>query len=389
MDIRRDMFMRPQRLDALTSLRFFAAFLIVLHHSFGAFEFGQTWNWYFPTYQAVSFFFVLSGFILTYVYRTFETQKAVLQFYIARIARIWPLHLFSLLLILVSAWGWYKHQLSVNPVFFGKTLVANVFLLQSWIPDSAYFYSFNAVSWSISTEFAFYLMFPFLLLNFSRTWKYKLLLGFSFALGVVGLCLLLDLPVEGDAKFGAFALISILPVVRLFEFIVGMVSAMVYFKIHPVFHPGKTAATCLEVAALSVVILGMVSNQYVLSITGKLIGPQLNTWINNGSASALTTGVFILCFAMGKGLLSRGLSMPFFVFLGEISFSIYLLHQILIRFFTSVIKPDIQISMWAAFLSFLVILFISSYVSWALVEKPFRKKILLAGKKFVERRFTD
>lgn len=371
--------MKPERLDALTSLRFFAAFLIVFHHSFGAFGFGQGWNERLPTYQAVSFFFVLSGFILTYVYRTFETKEDVWRFYIARFARIWPLHIFTLLLVVILFKSWYKSQAAVNPAFF-KALAANIFLIQAWIPDRSYFWSFNAVSWSISTEFAFYLLFPFLILNFSRIWKRKLLLGFLLSVGIVVLCSLFDLPLESNARFGSFGLICIHPAVRIFDFLVGMASAVIYFKIAPLYHPGKAIATCLEIVMLSAIILGMMSNQYLQLLARDLLGGQTCLWIDNGSAIALVTGLFIICFAMEKGLLSKGLSSPIFVFLGEISFSIYLLHQIFIRFFTSFIKPGLQISLWAAYLYFLLVLFISSYVTWALIEKPFRKIILSTAK---------
>jgi len=59
------------KLDQLTALRFFAALMIVVHHLVGVFgikDIGVNWG------QGVSFFFVLSGFILTYVYPSLESM---------------------------------------------------------------------------------------------------------------------------------------------------------------------------------------------------------------------------------------------------------------------------------------------------------------------------
>jgi peptidoglycan/LPS O-acetylase OafA/YrhL len=78
------------RLDQLTSLRFFAAYLIILYHSVGLFgieRIGVNLG------QGVSFFFVLSGFILTYVYPRLDSWTDIRQFWRARFARIWPAYI--------------------------------------------------------------------------------------------------------------------------------------------------------------------------------------------------------------------------------------------------------------------------------------------------------
>jgi hypothetical protein len=73
----------PAKLNALTSLRFFAAFAIVVEHSRGLLlppDILTDW----PLDQGVSFFFVLSGFILVYVYPEIQTSDLVLRFWTAR-----------------------------------------------------------------------------------------------------------------------------------------------------------------------------------------------------------------------------------------------------------------------------------------------------------------
>ena len=74
------------RLNALTSLRFFAAFVVMLHHFIsGSLGFAGAAH-------GVAFFFVLSGFILTSNYPHLSTWQDRRSFLLARFARIWPAH---------------------------------------------------------------------------------------------------------------------------------------------------------------------------------------------------------------------------------------------------------------------------------------------------------
>src|SRR6266576_619369 len=80
----------PRNIRSLTALRFFAAAMIVVFHSNGTFWTARDVVW---LSQGVTFFFVLSGFILAYVYPRLDDATAVRRFLILRIARIWPGHL--------------------------------------------------------------------------------------------------------------------------------------------------------------------------------------------------------------------------------------------------------------------------------------------------------
>lgn len=84
---------QPGRLGALTGLRFIAASLIVIEHS-------ATFGLQLPRFgydHGVSFFFVLSGFILSYVHPKIEGRREAVMFILYRIARIWPAHVIVLL----------------------------------------------------------------------------------------------------------------------------------------------------------------------------------------------------------------------------------------------------------------------------------------------------
>jgi peptidoglycan/LPS O-acetylase OafA/YrhL len=140
----------PPRLDSLTGLRFFAALVVVLTHI--GFQFSRSTSVIRTEsygYTGVTFFFLLSGFVLTW---SCANQPAA-RFLWLRFSRVWPLHIvtavFSMTVIA---------SLAVNDGLVGRLL--QVFLLQAWSPNQQIYYGGNSVSWSLSAEMFFYLMFP-------------------------------------------------------------------------------------------------------------------------------------------------------------------------------------------------------------------------------------
>jgi peptidoglycan/LPS O-acetylase OafA/YrhL len=160
------------KLDPLTSLRFFAAAMIVAYHGRGR-GLGPAWLDHFALGQGVSFFFILSGFVLAYNYASFDSRGAVWRFYWSRFARIWPSHIASTLLIIALIGNISYFTLPAESR--AQITLAYITLVHAWLPLSEYIASYNAVSWSISAEFFFYLAFPLLVLNWQRTWRVKLL----------------------------------------------------------------------------------------------------------------------------------------------------------------------------------------------------------------------
>ena len=192
-------------------------------HSVNAFRIWDSSKIPFPLGQGVSFFFVLSGFILTYVYPSLSGGHRIRDFYVARIARIWPAHFvtFLLLLWLIPSGGW---------VWNGawQIVAANLFLVHGWIPTACYYFFFNGPSWSIWTEAFFYLAFPFLIWRLDRSWWWKLLCTAAFVAAVLCLTDLLKLPPHDPKNYSqvtAHGLACINPLVRILEFVFGMAVA--------------------------------------------------------------------------------------------------------------------------------------------------------------------
>ena len=208
---------RPSRLDALTGLRFWFAFLVVVHHSL------QHWfgNRVYPVadfgYIGVDFFFVLSGFVLTWSWRP---EVSAGRFWWNRVARIWPLHLTTLVLAVVFVADQINH-----PGVLGT--VANLLLLQAWVPSDKVYFGYNAVAWSLSCEVFFYLAFPWLVkaIAVMSTQRRRALIG-----AVIGLLLLypgvFSLTIAPHDFSGWEWTTYVAPLWRLGEFVIGIVAAL-------------------------------------------------------------------------------------------------------------------------------------------------------------------
>ncbi|GAA3489250.1 MULTISPECIES: acyltransferase family protein [Streptomyces] len=147
----------PNRLDSLTSLRFFAAFAVFAHHFTGL---GNKTGYgtapaIFPYSMigghGVTFFFVLSGFLLTWV---FKPQEHPVAFYWRRMARIWPASLAAAVL------GFYAYYVAAHEHVDWPSVIASLFLVQTWFPGVTPTLPGNEVTWTLSVELLFYALFP-------------------------------------------------------------------------------------------------------------------------------------------------------------------------------------------------------------------------------------
>ena len=160
-----------RHVSALTSLRFFAALGVVLFHYYPRSEdaSGPVFNLMNHAYVGVSFFFVLSGFVLAYTTGTKDryTRTEYLTFYARRIARVYPAFLLATLLHW-PLFAWFQLATLPSPDDFlriGGVSLLTFSLTQSYFPWSLG--ELNAPSWSVSVEMFLYAMFPWLLVRIS------------------------------------------------------------------------------------------------------------------------------------------------------------------------------------------------------------------------------
>ncbi|MFL9952496.1 acyltransferase [Paraburkholderia nemoris] len=363
-----------KKLDSLTALRFFAAVSIVIEHSKSAFR-SMDWIPHFHYDFGVSFFFVLSGFILCYTYRDFDSVGSVRRFYVARIARVWPLHLFMLgtFLVVIPIQGW----------FFGGTdghraaiFLANIFLIHAWIPIIAFFFSFNAVSWSISTEAFFYLMFPVLRHRWESTWHWKSLIVALVVFGVLAVASVYRVSLinpQTPLAVSAEGIGYISPFIRIIEFLLGMLTARAFDAIRKWVLPRGTAVwTVLEVCAIGLIVFIERLAGYTASSPWAIFGVECT--------DAPAFPLLILVFALGNGLISKLISARPLVILGEASFALYLSHQLLLRVFDSY-RGSLGASDFALCTGYWIAAIAISLLLWALVEQPARKHMRRLGSK--------
>lgn len=316
--------MKPsQRLDAITGLRFFAAAAIVIVHLPGTF--GITYEQFqgYSLAQGVSVFFVLSGFVLRYSYPAISTRSEVRRFLVNRIARIWPAHVTMLLLAVV-----------LLPGFDPGAFLANVFLVHAWVPQSDYFFSYNAVSWSISAEMGFYLLFPVLLYKFRQYPGIIIATCLLIALCMVYISVLLDLQgftVMND-EVVLQGVLHTNPLARLFEFTVGMGVAQLWLSYRDRLSMNAALWSAIELAA----VLLLLSNITLLMPILRSIFPHslaMEAWLSTCVSPVLPTAILLFALATNRGVVSKALSYRPVRFAGELSFSIYLVHQLMLVFF--------------------------------------------------------
>ena len=378
---------KANKLDALTGLRAIAALAVFAQHFMGKFDCrvisGPIGG------VAVSFFFVLSGFILVYVYKDRLSLTTTRKFYFTRFARIWPLHAVCLLLIATMLTTYFP------PTDFPWVRAFSHWtLLQSWYPTSHWLGGYNQVSWTISAEAFFYLLFPCLLLGTTRQFwtKYVCLL---FA--TIGSLSLMAYMLDGNTFTKEVAgsvidsgrMVYFFPPFRVLEFATGMAAGMLFLKRS---ENRLTAATSedtrnkstLSATAIEILVLGLsICCFHIFAATGLLrfiysipeIGPTLKHW-TSFAGGMYFHAITVYVFAKSSGWVSRFMASRTMVFFGEISFAFYMIHYCL----TDYIKQEFWIGSNFSVLYFAVLtLALSTAVSawlYYLVEVPAKRTLL-------------
>ena len=285
--------LRHQNLP-LTAIRGFAALWVVGHHlQFELAYLGYPFaGWLFrPGYVAVDIFFVLSGFVITAVHRDLS-RATVGDFFLRRIFRLYPLHLFVLALIL-GLWLWSEARFGAHdPTERLRDLPIVILLLQPYFIHGL---TWNTVSWSIGVELLCYALFPLFVAALRR-------MEFAGCALILLMMAVIERHVHSEMVWGWPAVAR-----GLAGFGLGMAVQQMTVLVRP---PRARTATLVEVAALLGILVA------VLAGTLRII--------------PLLAALLIWGLAAERGLIARGLGAGWCVWLGRISFSVYLLHPTLI-----------------------------------------------------------
>ena len=291
----------PDFLPAVTGCRFPLALWVILHHLTGP---GQAlepaalalphglYSLIRAGYMAVATFFVLSGFVFARTYaRTQWTGGNLLRYGVARLARIYPVYLLSLAMVAPII---LADRTPGRGLFVG----AYVLPLQAWLGPIPV--NWNTPAWALSCEMFFYLIFPLAAVFVARAnWRNTLI-------GAAAVCCLtralLALGVSDNLK----------PLIHLADFLMGIAAACAYDLLAR--SPRRPAGWWLYLPGCALAAA-------VLAYPGLLPrGIDLNTALRPLNAAAL------IGLSLGGGFLARALSTGAALYLGKLSYAMYILH---------------------------------------------------------------
>jgi peptidoglycan/LPS O-acetylase OafA/YrhL len=357
------------RVDSLTGLRFFAALAIVIHHLKGQLLIPAGSLSGFQFSLGVSFFFVLSGFILQYSYRKRLGSAGGMnysQFVALRFLRLWPTHIAVIALIVVANGQWvlsyYWNNYTVGQLF------ASVFLLQAWSASGNVVFSLNSAAWSISVEMFLYAMFPLLckqaLISPFRALSIAAAVSFGWLTAIW-----LYMP-NGNYEF----LAGTHPFARLFEFGVGIFAYELIHKKNSSFK----SSTAIECVFMGLAVSMAYLTPIIVSAVNPYLAPHLGWWLANCSAF-WAFAALIGVFSLQAGAISRYFAFKPVAYLGDISFALYLVHLPLIMYLSKFAPWFQQSPFWAQVFMFSGILLGLSSAIHHFIEKP----IVAVSKRFI------
>ncbi|CAM3695447.1 acyltransferase [Mycobacterium frederiksbergense] len=317
--------MRSGEIKALTGLRFFAAIWVVLFHfrPLLAQAVPDVSSALAPVLdsgaQGVDLFFILSGFVLAWNYLdrmgpSWSTRDT-LHFLWMRLARVWPVYLVTL--HLAALWIIFTLNVGHVPAENADTLTATSYvrqllLVQLWFQPYFDGSSWDGPAWSISAEWLAYLTFGFLALvifRLARATRARSLLLLAFATTLPPVMFLL-----ASGQF--YTPWSWLPRILL-QFTAGAIACAAVRRLDP------SDRTRMLAGVGSILLFGaIVGTLYWLD------GHPIPGVMDSGGVVDLLFVPLVVMLSIGAGTLPGLLSTRILVYGGQISFSLYMVHEL-------------------------------------------------------------
>jgi peptidoglycan/LPS O-acetylase OafA/YrhL len=303
-------------LSALTGMRIFAALAVYFSHlrpPAGAPT--RLLTFLASGYAGVTFFFVLSGFVLAVNYfdrLSTASARGIWSFAVARLARVYPLYVLIVVYLIVQA---KVQHVSVNG------WVSHLLAVQAWQENLAQVYSLNPPGWSIGVEFFLYATFPVLVLLLARAerglWSLVLL-----TTGVIAAMVLLviifkvtgrdSLPWQNPGS--AHRWLYRMPATRIGDFLLGILMARIYLQLRHRKSALTLGSVLIAVSIIASVLLAISQRNLFSAASWDL------SW-------AVPAALLVLGLAIApRNPVALLLATPLIVFLGEASYAFYLCH---------------------------------------------------------------
>lgn len=343
------------RIEQLTFTRFIAAISIVVYHfAMDLFPFREN-GVSFLFRQAnlgVSFFFILSGFVMIIAYGgKGKTPINSGKFFMNRLARIYPAYLLALIILVI-------YMVVRSRSFTGTEFFLNLFVIQTWFPE--YALSLNTPGWSLAVEFFFYALYPFLFNRiYAKTGINRLILPILAVW--IGTQVFFNIMINSSFYQGfpsnSHNLLYYFPIMHLNEFLIGNLGGLLLLKSRDTREVSYTGLL-LFLAVLIVILL-----RFPLP------------WSYHDGLLAVVFVPFLLFLSKDRGIVSRIFSSKPLVFLGEISYGIYIF-QVPVYFWTKgMLRVAGITNPYAIFYIYLVFLIGLSGLSYLYIETPIRNRV--------------
>ncbi len=324
-----------ERLEALTALRWIAALLVFGRHLYTLTDVvrSQATARLLPQGAVgVSFFFILSGFVLTWSRRRGDRPPG---FYWRRFARVYPAYIVACVVAIVLK------------TIAGKPLTAAVLpsfpLLQAWVPETSVYFGVNSVNWSLAVEAFFYAAFPLIILVAVRLSapRRKLSIAVCCALVIATAAIL-----NPEQNTSGFWFLYVFPPVRLLEFVIGILLAL---EVRDDTWPRVRVGVAMATAAAAYALAGFVPEAYMWAAV---------------TVVPFTIVIGAIAMADAAGAAKR-LRHPWLVRLGVWSYAFYLVHTLAIESLDRVLTNETVVALLSLPLSV-----VAAACLYTLIEHP-------------------
>lgn len=354
-------------MSSLDSLRGIAAIGVAFFWHYqhfqpqNGFPFSKTWYWFYHYgWNLVDFFFVLSGFVFSYVYKKqiAENQISLRKYSVLRLSRLYPLHIVTLIFVAIiqAIRAILDKGFFVYPFNDVYHLILNIFFIQSIGLESGW--SFNAPSWSVSVEIISYLLFFTIIYRYHSGNKYIMFYVFFVVAG------LYIYQINMNVLFFNQNIARV-----LIGFFVGCIAYEVHSKVSDCRFKGWATVffACVLIAAST----GAIFFGY-----SKFFGK----W---ELVNSLLIYPLIILTTLNIGLINKLLSIKQLTYFGDISYSLYMWHypvQIVIKTVDEIFGLNLDYSSEKVFVGIVILTILVSILSFEFIEKPcqryLRKKYL-------------
>ncbi|MEV8363352.1 acyltransferase family protein [Streptomyces niveus] len=349
------------RLPSLTGLRFWAALIVVLYHlsrQVGEIPGLSEATWY--GRSGVTFFFVLSGFVLAW---TYDGQRVPAKVFLwRRFARIWPL-------LVVTSAASVAVWIAIGKEVTIKAVVATLLMVHAWFPDAEIQKGANPAAWSLSDEAWFYLIFPLLmLLPLLKSGRGRFWVAVTMTVALVGVWFASALIETGATRVW---LLDYFPPTRMLQFVLGVAAGLAIKR-------GWRSPVGLPAA------IGLVVLWHLALVPWRDAVPD-SLWYSPYSASQLLSApifALLVCAAAQADLRGSrtGLGGAWAVRLGHWSFAWYLVHEIVIRALLAHYgRPESLAGTAGFWLAAIVLSLALAGMAYQWVEHPLERLLRKAG----------